>query len=158
MLPGAHQFGYLLSMNDPEHKDPWVRRPKFRELVDRWLQNHPDRNRDDLAKLIGLSGWKSLKQYYSGKIKIPGRNLIESMIPVLGCQASDLMNDPGAKIAGKTTEGMSEKSRFLASLMFDKFMSSDLNDEDREILYQDWLQNHDRLRSHKARHERKNTP
>ena len=149
-------WAYSLKGNS-EHDwgmDIWPKRENYKTRLKAHLKLKGE-TQAQFAALLGLSLTHFRNGLYREEKRL-GVDALSQSAGIFGCSVSEFVDDPGAEIAGQTTEGLSEKSRFLASLMFDKFKASDLTDEDREILYQDYLQNYDRLKSLKARHERKN--
>lgn len=95
--------GYLSLMAHPRapKHDPWPQRERFRLLVDEALEallrKHPKSSLDDrkamLSEAMGTTA-NALKQYYSGRVKIPGREMIQNMAKALGCKPGDLLSDP----------------------------------------------------------------
>lgn len=101
--------------------DPWAQRMLFRELVGQWLEKDPKRTKADLADALEIEP-ESLKQYFSGKTKIPGRNLIQRMAKVLGCAPGELMDGaaPPAGVSKRDWEDADEEARIFAQIMFHK--------------------------------------
>lgn len=95
--------GYLSPMSHPKAPkvDPWPQRQKFRVLVDKALEDlakkHPRLSLDDRKAMLAEamdSTPNALKQYYSGRVKTPGRGMLERMAAALGCLPGDLMSNP----------------------------------------------------------------
>jgi hypothetical protein len=134
--------------------DIWPKRENYKTRLKAHLKKTGETQAQFAQDHLGLSLSHFRNCLYRDEKRL-GVDALSTSAGLFGCSVSEFIDDPGAEVAGQTTDGLSEKSRFLASLMFDKFKSSDLTDDDREILYQDYLQNYDRLQTLKARHERK---
>jgi len=105
----------------------------------------------DFATAIG----KSLASFYTYRTRsasIPTAELLIKMATVLDCDITELITNPKATVAGQSLKGLSEMEQALAHMAFGKFRDPDLTEDDRQILFQDWIRDYDRLKAMKARH------
>lgn len=130
----------------------WLRVSNFKIQLKAYRERAGKTNAQVAVDLKTTPG--TLKFWLSGT-RPPHIESLQWAATVFGCSVTEFVDDPNQEVAGQSTEGMSEKGRFLSSLMFDKFNAPDLTDEDREILFKEFLQNDDKLRSIKAIYEKK---
>ena len=103
--------------------DPWPQRPRFRALVDAWIQEHgigttkAEKNAQ-MAEELGIRP-ESLKQLYSG-IDAPGRMRLNRIIAVFGCDPGELMDNPVAApgVPPKEWTATDENTRAFANALW----------------------------------------
>lgn len=151
-MPSAgHRFGYHSAMADAmTAPDPWIKRPRFRELCDEWLRNHPGATKNDLAHELNLADDRSLKQYYSGK-KPLSKKLLYNCMAIFRVEAAELVDDPLAPIGGIAADELTHQGKMWLSMIYNRFKDPDLTDEDREEIYNEVRRFCDRIKSFKAR-------
>ena len=131
-------------------EDRWPQRSRFLELLEDW-QTRNNKTSKDFADAIG----KSLASFYTYRTRTtsrPPQELLVKMADVLGVSITEFIADPGATIAGQAVKGLTEKEQFFAEMMFNKYRDPDLTEEDRQLLFEDWTRDYDRLKAMKARH------
>ena len=132
--------------------DRWPQRARFNELLDEWCKrNHA--NLADFAKACEKSA-SSIYTYSSRIASRPPEPLMRVFAKTLGCSILEFTTDPAATIAGQAVDGLSEREQVLAEMLFSKFRDPALSEDDRQMLFEDWMRDYDRIKTMKARHQK----
>lgn len=105
----------------------------------------------EAAEALGTT-YGTLKFWLSGT-RPPKNATLQRIVTVFGngCSLTEFVDDPGQEIAGQVVAHLTERRRLWASLINETFISEEFNDEDAQLLYEDFLQSAARLRAMKAR-------
>ena len=128
----------------------WPQRERFNQLLEEWMARTGKGVRE-FAMAIGKSDG-TVYSYMSRRSTRPPEPLGRMMAEVLGCRLTELYSYPGATIAGQPVKGLTEREQVLAELLFAKYRDPDLTEPDRQMLFEDWMRDYDRLKAMKARH------
>lgn len=127
---------------------PWPQFQNFKRHVAKYKKEHRIKHEDVAHRLDIKIAY--LRNLLYGQKK-PSFEFIQRAAALFECKLTEFIDDPGEKIAGEDASSLTPKRRFLAQMMFERYSSEDLTDEDAELLFQDFLANEQRLRAIKAR-------
>jgi len=130
--------------------DRWPQRWRFKELLDEWLAKDPSRTIDQFAELVH----RSVQTVYSYRTRPeakPPFELVQAFCREFGEDESELWSFPNTTL-GKWADGLTDTEAHLLEMAVKKFKDPALSTEDREMLFEDWLRDYDRIKAMKARH------
>lgn len=148
LVQGVSEYLFPADTEHPIPMDSWPQQSVFRARIDAYKKAHGITQKQ-LAEELGTS-LGTLRFWLYGDRR-PSLQSLQRVAALCGCSVTEFIDDPGQEIAGQVAPDLTEKRRVIASMMFDGVTSTDLSDEDAQLLFEDFIAMKSRLQALKAR-------
>lgn len=128
--------------------DRWTHRPVFRAHVRR-VREESRITLQEVAERLEISRSYLTQLLYTPTTR-PELDLVQRMTRVLGCPLADLVDDAVATPGGVEMTASTEQARFFAQVIVKDMNAEDLNDDDRQELWEDFQRGLSRIRKRKS--------
>lgn len=128
--------------------DVWPQRMRFKVLLALY-QTKNKKTQQKVADELGIS-LGHLRNIMYRDDRRPSLDVLKKACVLFGVSVTDFIDDPNALPAGQDMSDQSDQARFLATVMVQDLMASDLTDEDRQELWEDFQRGLARIRKRRA--------
>lgn len=123
----------------------WFNLPRFRQRLEEF-RDRTGKTNADVAAAMGIKPDTFSKYLYNNAKRQFSMEQLMGASALFECSVYEFILDSANTCRNEGLTSLSDKAKFFAQLILEKYRSSDISDEDREILYEDFVRNEQRIR------------